>query len=86
MQKAIGFDEMHLWVHRELAEKAVKPHTDRKRRNLTLIYKKEKKKDLRNDRPVILTSVSWKIIEQMLLQRHNENKEVIDHNQHSFTK
>lgn len=30
--------------------------------------------------------MSWKIIEQMLLQKHEENKEVIDHNQHGFTK
>ncbi|GAB0204501.1 mitochondrial enolase superfamily member 1 [Grus japonensis] len=92
----MGPDEMHPWVLRELVDEVARPlsvifekswqsgkvPTDWKRGNRTPIFKKGKKEDPGNYRPVSLISQTF--LDTML--RRMEDKEAIGDSQHGFTK
>ncbi|KFZ45650.1 hypothetical protein N321_03683, partial [Antrostomus carolinensis] len=94
VHKSMGPDGIHLRVLRELANELAKPLSiilekswqsgevpaDWKKGNITPIFKKGNKEDPGNYRPVSLTSVPGKIMEQILLEtmiRHMENEKLI---------
>ncbi|KAK4816377.1 hypothetical protein QYF61_016281 [Mycteria americana] len=101
--KSMGPDEIHLRVLKELAEVLTKPLSiiyqqswltgevpaDWRLTNVTPIFKKGRKEDPGNYRPVSLTSVPGKLMEQIILSaitRHVENNQGIKPSQHGFRK
>ena len=99
----MGPNGMHPHVLRELAEVIAKPLSiifDRSWRTgevpedwriaiVTQVFKKSKKENLGNYRPVSLTSVPGKVMEQLVLDaisKQLEEKKVIRSSQHGFTK
>ncbi|KAK4825548.1 hypothetical protein QYF61_000125 [Mycteria americana] len=103
MHKSMGLDRVHARVLRELAEVLTKPLSilyqqswltgevpvDWRLANATPIYKKGQEEDPGNGRPVSLTSVAGKVMEQTILSaitRHVQDNQVIRPSQHGFMK
>ncbi|CAM4590592.1 unnamed protein product, partial [Lepidochelys olivacea] len=101
--KSMGPDALHPRVLKELADVIAEPLAiifenswrsgevpdDWKKANVVPIFKKGKEEDPGNYRPVSLTSIPGKIMEQVLKEsilKHLEERKVIRNNQHGFTK
>ncbi|KAF1522501.1 putative RNA-directed DNA polymerase from transposon X-element, partial [Eudyptula albosignata] len=101
--KSMGPDGIHPRVLRELAEELARPLSiiyqqswltgevpdDWRLANVTPIYKKGRKEDPGNYRPVSLTSVPGKIMERFILRaptRHERDNQGISPSQHGFTR
>ncbi|KAG6932917.1 hypothetical protein G0U57_020385, partial [Chelydra serpentina] len=101
--KSMGPDALHPRVLKELADEIAEPLAiifdkswqsgevpdDWKKANVVPIFKKGKKEDPGNYRPVSLTSVPGKIIKQVLKEsilNQLKERKVIRNNQHGFTK
>ncbi|KAK4819929.1 LOW QUALITY PROTEIN: hypothetical protein QYF61_015304 [Mycteria americana] len=101
--KSMGPDEIHLRVLKELADVLTKPLSiiyqqswltgeapvDWRLANVTPIFKKGWKEDLGNYRPVSLTSVLGKLMEQIILSAITwqvEDNQAIKPSQHGFRK
>ncbi|CAM4577256.1 unnamed protein product [Lepidochelys kempii] len=99
----MGLDALHPRVLKELADVTAeslgiifenswqlgKVPDDWKKANVVPIFKKGKEQDPGNYRPVSLTSVPGKIMEQVLKEsilKHLEERKVIRNSQHGFTK
>ncbi|GAB0205890.1 mitochondrial enolase superfamily member 1 [Grus japonensis] len=99
----MGPDGMHPRVLRELADVIAVPLSiiferswrigevpeDWRKANVTPVFKKGKKEDSGNYRPVSLTSIPGEMMEQLFLEvisKYVEEKKVIGSGQHGFTK
>ncbi|CAM4604369.1 unnamed protein product [Caretta caretta] len=103
VHKYMGLDALHPRVLKELADliaeqlaiifenswRSGEVLDDWKKANVAPIFKKGKKEDPGNSRPVSLTSVPGKIMEQVLKEsilKHLEERKVIRNRQNGFTK
>ncbi|GAB0175853.1 mitochondrial enolase superfamily member 1 [Grus japonensis] len=102
-QKSMGLDGIHPRVLRKLAEVLTKAFSiiyqpswltgevpvDSRLANVTSVHKKGRKEDLGNYRPVSLTLVLGKVMEQIILSAitwHMQDNQVIQPSQHGFMK
>ena len=101
VHKSMGPDGMHPGVLMELADIIAMPFSiiferswrtgevpeDWRKASVTLVFKKGKKEDLENRRPVSLTSIPGKVMEHLVvISKHVEEKKNIGNGQHDFTK